>query len=39
MRKMPLYPLRYEPIYQYWVRGGRCLADLLTAPLPGAITN
>jgi mannose-6-phosphate isomerase len=31
----PMYPLRFEPIYQYRVWGGRRLADLLTAPLPG----
>ncbi len=31
----PLYPLRFEPIYQYRLWGGRRLADLLTAPLPG----
>src|ERR1035437_9495673 len=30
-----LYPLRFEPIYQYRLGGGRRLADLLTAPLPG----
>jgi mannose-6-phosphate isomerase len=30
-----LYPLRFEPIYQYRLWGGRGLADLLTAPLPG----
>ncbi len=30
-----LYPLLFEPIYQYRLWGGRCLADLLTAPLPG----
>jgi mannose-6-phosphate isomerase len=29
-----LYPLRFEPIYQYRLWGGRHLADLLTAPLP-----
>jgi mannose-6-phosphate isomerase len=29
------YPLRFEPIYQYRLWGGRRLADLLTAPLPG----
>ena len=28
-----LYPLRFEPIYQYRLWGGRHLADLLTAPL------
>src|ERR1700722_3708952 len=35
MRRIPLYPLRFEPIYQYRLWGGRRLADLLTAPLPG----
>ena len=30
-----LYPLRFEPIYQYRLWGGRRLADLLAAPLPG----
>ena len=30
-----LYPLRFEPIYQYRLWGGRRLANLLTAPLPG----
>ena len=33
--RTPLYPLRFEPIYQYRLWGGRRLADLLTAPLPG----
>jgi mannose-6-phosphate isomerase len=32
---MPLYPLRFEPIYQYRPWGGRRLSDLLSAPLPG----
>ena len=32
--KVPLYPLRFEPIYQYRLWGGRRLADLLTTPLP-----
>jgi mannose-6-phosphate isomerase len=32
---MALYPLRFEPIYQYRLWGGRRLAHLLTAPLPG----
>ena len=31
---MLLYPLRFKPIYQYRLWGGRRLADLLTAPLP-----
>jgi mannose-6-phosphate isomerase len=30
-----LYPMRFEPIYQYRLWGGRRLADLLAAPLPG----
>jgi mannose-6-phosphate isomerase len=29
-----LYPLRFGPIYQYRLWGGRRLADLLSAPLP-----
>jgi mannose-6-phosphate isomerase len=29
-----LYPLRFEPIYQYRLWGGRHLANLLTATLP-----
>jgi mannose-6-phosphate isomerase len=32
MSTMPLYPLRFEPIYQYRIWGGRRLAHLLTAP-------
>src|ERR1035441_4764049 len=32
--QVPLYPLRFEPIYQYRLWGGRHLADLLAAPLP-----
>jgi mannose-6-phosphate isomerase len=32
--EVPLYPLRFEPIYQYRLWGGRRLADLLTTPLP-----
>jgi mannose-6-phosphate isomerase len=35
MIKAPLYPLRFEPIYEYRVWGGRRLSKLLTAPLPG----
>jgi mannose-6-phosphate isomerase len=31
---VPLYPLRFEPIYQYRLWGSRRLADWLTAPLP-----
>lgn len=32
---IPLYPLRFEPIYQYRLWGGRRLATLLPDPLPG----
>ena len=32
--QVPLYPLRFQPIYQYRLWGGRRLADLLTTPLP-----
>jgi len=35
MTEIPLYPLRFEPIYQYRLWGGRRLANLLSAPLPG----
>jgi mannose-6-phosphate isomerase len=34
MHQIPLYPLRFEPIYQYRLWGGRRLANLLSAPLP-----
>ena len=34
MTEMILYPLRFEPIYQYRLWGGRHLASLLAAPLP-----
>src|ERR1035438_8057209 len=34
MSQAALYPLRFEPIYQYRLWGGRRLAGLLTAPLP-----
>jgi mannose-6-phosphate isomerase len=29
-----LYPLKFEPIYQYRIWGGRRLSGLLTKPLP-----
>src|SRR5580698_5956627 len=32
--QVTLYPLRFEPIYQYRLWGGRRLAGLLSAPLP-----
>jgi len=34
MGLIPMYPLRFEPIYQYRIWGGRRLAHLLRAPLP-----
>ena len=34
MDRIPLYPMRFEPIYQYRLWGGRRLANLLAAPLP-----
>jgi mannose-6-phosphate isomerase len=33
--RTPLYPLRFEPIYQYRPWGGRRLAGFLSTPLPG----
>ncbi len=35
MDRLPMYPLRFEPIFQYRLWGGRRLASLLEAPLPG----
>ena len=35
MSQTPLYPLRFDPIYQYRMWGGRHLANLLSTPLPG----
>jgi mannose-6-phosphate isomerase len=35
MTEIPFYPLRFEPIFQYRLWGGRRLADLLSVPLPG----
>jgi len=35
MSQTLLYPIRFEPIYQYRLWGGRHLADLLSTPLPG----
>ena len=35
MDRLTLYPLRFEPIYQYRLWGGRRLQHLLSAPLPG----
>ena len=36
LRSVPLYPLRFEPVFQYRLWGGRRLANWLHAPLPGA---
>jgi mannose-6-phosphate isomerase len=35
MNRQTLYPLRFDPIYQFRLWGGRRLAHLLSAPLPG----
>jgi mannose-6-phosphate isomerase len=34
MTQIKLYPLKFEPIYQYRIWGGRRLANLLSKPLP-----
>ena len=34
MEQIKLYPLKFEPIYQYRIWGGRRLSNLLTKPLP-----
>jgi mannose-6-phosphate isomerase len=35
MSQTHLYPLKFEPLYQYRLWGRRRLADLLSTPLPG----
>jgi mannose-6-phosphate isomerase len=35
MTQIPLYPLRFEPICQYRLWGGRRLSDMMRTPLPG----
>jgi mannose-6-phosphate isomerase len=35
MPSPPLYPLRFEPLFQYRLWGGRQLGDWLNHPLPG----
>lgn len=35
MKSPALYPLRFKPIYQYRLWGGRRLAHILSTPLPG----
>jgi mannose-6-phosphate isomerase len=35
MSEVPLYPLLFDPMYQYRLWGGRRLSGLLSAPLPG----
>ena len=37
MNQIDLYPLKFEPIYQYRLWGGRHLKDVLTTPLPDDI--
>jgi mannose-6-phosphate isomerase len=34
MEQIKLYPLKFDPIYQYRIWGGRRLANLLSKPLP-----
>jgi len=34
MTQIKLYPLKFDPIYQYRIWGGRRLADLVSKPLP-----
>ncbi|MEB0260704.1 type I phosphomannose isomerase catalytic subunit [Mucilaginibacter sp. 10I4] len=34
MNKKPLYPVKFDPIYQYRLWGGRRLSKLLSKPLP-----
>ncbi|HEY2582298.1 MAG TPA: type I phosphomannose isomerase catalytic subunit [Mucilaginibacter sp.] len=34
MKETALYPLKFEPIYQYRIWGGRRLSNLLAKPLP-----
>jgi mannose-6-phosphate isomerase len=35
MDKLPLYPLQFEPIFQYRLWGGRNLTEVFNRPLPG----
>jgi mannose-6-phosphate isomerase len=37
--QVTLYPLRFEPIYQYRLWGGRRLAGLLSPPLPSELVG
>jgi mannose-6-phosphate isomerase len=37
INEISLYPLRFEPIYQYRIWGGRRLANFLKSPLPDEI--
>jgi mannose-6-phosphate isomerase len=34
MSRVPLYPMRFDPLYEYRLWGGRRLAGLLDVPLP-----
>ena len=36
MMTTPLYPLRFEPMFQYRLWGGRALGDFMDADLPGS---
>jgi len=36
MSRIPLYPLRFAPIFQYRLWGGRRLGGILSEPLPGS---
>jgi mannose-6-phosphate isomerase len=36
MNRTPLYPLRFAPIFQYRLWGGRRLSGILSEPLPGS---
>jgi hypothetical protein len=36
MNQIPLYPLRFDPMYQYRLWGGRRLSGLLSTPLGAA---
>lgn len=35
MKEIELYPLKFEPLFQYRIWGGRRFANLLNKPLPG----
>jgi mannose-6-phosphate isomerase len=39
MKQTELYPLKFDPIYQYRIWGGRRLSGLLSKPLPAPDGN